>query len=60
MTPVRHDARQADTSEFSSGPLRVAVFGVQHGQGAVQFASSGNELMWQEQGGPLTQPPSRD
>ena len=35
-------------------PARVAMFGVQRGEGAVQFAMSGPELMCHEQGGPLT------
>ena len=30
------------------------MFGVQRGEGAVQFARSGPELMCHEQGGPLT------
>ena len=37
-------------------PPRVAMFGVQRGEGAVQFARSGPELMCHEQGGPLTHP----
>ena len=37
-------------------PPRVAMFGVQRGEGAVQFARSGPEVMCHEQGGPLTHP----
>ena len=32
------------------------MFGMQRREGTVQFARSGPELMWHEQGGPLTHP----
>ena len=35
---------------------RVAMFGLQRGEGAVQYARSGPELMCHAQGGPLTHP----
>ena len=34
----------------------VTMFGVQRGEGAVQFARSGPELVCHEQGGPLAHP----